>query len=127
MLAYAWNPEPDRLCRAATARTSPSVTGVTFNGFVVSLATTAAVHFGDVADPGSGEKGPANLSAAGQAIAMLALLEEKTRGNLTDEETRFLRQVLHELRLRLAEAQKRTSDDAGQAASPDETTSDEEG
>ena len=127
MLAYAWNPEPDRLCRAATARTSPSVTGVTFNGFVVSLATTAAVHFGDVADPGSGEKGPANLSAAGQAIAMLALLEEKTRGNLTDDETRFLRQVLYELRRRLAEAQKRTSDDAGQAASPDETTSDEEG
>ena len=125
MLAYAWNPEPDRLCRATTARTSPSVTGVTFNGFVVSLATTAAVHFGDVADPGSGEKGPANLSAAGQAIAMLALLEEKTRGNLTDDETRFLRQVLHELRLRLAEARKRTSDDAGEAASPDETASDE--
>ena len=127
MLAYAWNPEPDRLCRAATARTSPSVTGVTFNGFVVSLATTAAVHFGDVADPGSGEKGPANLSAAGQAIAMLALLEEKTRGNLTDEETRFLRQVLYELRRRLADARKRTSDDAGEAASPDETTSDGEG
>ncbi|MCY4075364.1 MAG: DUF1844 domain-containing protein [Acidobacteria bacterium] len=101
------------------------MTGVTFNGFVVSLATTAAVHFGDVADPGSGEKGPANLSAAGQAIAMLALLEEKTRGNLTDEETRFLRQVLHELRLRLAEARKRTSGVAGEAASPDETASDE--
>ena len=127
MLAYAWNLEPDRLCRATTARTSPSVTGVTFNGFVVSLATTAAVHFGDVADPGSGEKGPANLSAAGQAIAMLALLEEKTRGNLTDEETRFLRQVLYELRRRLADARKRTSDDAGQAASPDETTFDGEG
>ena len=128
MLAYAWNPEPDRLCRAPTARTSPSVTGVSFNGFVVSLATTAAVHFGDVADPGSGEKRPANLSAAGQAIAMLALLEEKTRGNLTDEETRFLRQVLHELRLRLAEARKRTSDRAGEAASPpDETASGEDG
>ena len=39
---------------------------------------------------------------------MLALLEEKTRGNLTAEETRFLRQVLHELRLRLTEARKRT-------------------
>ena len=79
---------------------------VSFNGFVVSLATTAAVHFGDVADPGSGERGPANLAAAGQAIAMLALLEEKTRGNLTDDEVRFLRQVLYELRLRLAEASK---------------------
>ena len=128
MLAYAWNPEPDRLCRASTARNSPTVTGVSFNGFVVSLATTAAVHFGDVADPGSGEKGPANLAAAGQAIAMLALLEEKTRGNLTDEEARFLQQVLYELRLRLAAAQRRTAEDAGEAASSmDETASDDDG
>ena len=88
---------------------------VSFNGFVVSLATTAAVHFGDVADPGSGEKGRANLAAAGQAIAMLALLEEKTRGNLTDDEIRFLRQVLYELRLRLVAARKRTP----RAAPPD--------
>ncbi|MCY4662606.1 MAG: DUF1844 domain-containing protein [Acidobacteria bacterium] len=91
-----------------TARDSTSAAAVSFNGFVVSLATTAAVHFGDVPDPGSGEKGPANLPAAGQAIAMLALLEEKTRGNLTAEETRFLRQVLHELRLRLTEARMGT-------------------
>ncbi len=91
-----------------TAPDSTSVAAVSFNGFVVSLATTAAVHFGDVADPGSGEKGPANLAAAAQAIAMLALLEEKTRGNLTDDETRFLRQVLYELRLRLSEARKGT-------------------
>ena len=85
-------------------RGSTGAGSVTFNGFVVSLATTAAVHFGDVADPGSGAKGRANLVAAGQAIAMLALLEEKTRGNLTDAETRFLRQVLYELRLRFAAA-----------------------
>ena len=88
------------------------MTTVSFNGFVVSLATTAAVYFGDVADPGSGEPEPANLAAAGQAIAMLALLEEKTRGNLTDDETRFLRQVLYELRLRLAEARKQKPGDA---------------
>ena len=96
---------------------------VSFNGFVVSLATTAAVHFGDVADPGSGERKPANLPAAGQAIAMLALLEEKTRGNLTDDETRFLRQVLYELRLRLAAAQERSPgpaplDDGAPPANP---------
>ena len=85
------------------------MSSVSFNGFVVSLATTAAVHFGDVADPGSGTKGRTNLVAAGQAIEMLALLEEKTHGNLTDDETRFLRQVLYELRMRFAKAQKRGS------------------
>jgi hypothetical protein len=79
---------------------------VSFNAFVVSLATTAAVHFGDVADPESGEKQTTNFDAAGHAIEMLALLEEKTKGNLTDDEVRFIRQVLYELRLRYVEAKK---------------------
>ena len=81
-------------------------TPVLFNAFVVSLATTAAVHFGDVADPSSGQKLAPNFEAAGHAIEMLALLEEKTKGNLTDEEERFLKQVLYELRLRYVEAKK---------------------
>lgn len=76
---------------------------VTFNAFVVSLATTAAVHFGDVADPSSGEQPPVNLAAGGHAIEMLLLLEQKTRGNLTEAESSFLTQVLHELRMRHAE------------------------
>ena len=79
---------------------------VTFNAFVVSLATTAAVHFGDVADPATGRTPPPNLEAAGQAIEMLILLEHKTRGNLTDDEQKFLTQVLFELRNRYVEAKK---------------------
>ena len=79
---------------------------VSFNTFVVSLATTAAVHFGDVADPSSGETPAPNFEAAGHAIEMLALLEGKTKGNLTEEEEQFLRQVLYELRLRYVEAKK---------------------
>ena len=79
---------------------------VSFNAFVVSLATTAAVHFGDMSDPSSGETPPANLEAAGHAIEMLALLQEKTKGNLTEEEQRFLEQVLYELRIRYAEVRK---------------------
>lgn len=78
---------------------------VTFNAFVVSLATTAAVHFGDVADPVSGEMPPANLAAAGHAIKMLTLLERKTRGNLTDDEGAFLTRVLYEIRQRYVEVE----------------------
>ena len=73
---------------------------VSFNAFVVSLATMAAVHFGDVSDPQTGEMRPPDLDAAGRAIEMLALLEEKTRGNLTDDEDRFMARVLQELRTR---------------------------
>ncbi len=79
---------------------------VTFNAFVVSLATTAAVHFGDLGDPLTGEATAPNLDAAGHAVEMLALLEEKTRGNLTADEKLFLGQVLLELRLRFVEAKK---------------------
>ena len=63
---------------------------VTFNAFVVSLATTAAVHFGDVNDPLSAERPSVNIEAAGHAIEMLVLLEQKTRGNLTEDEKLFL-------------------------------------
>ncbi len=83
-----------------------SVSEVTFNRFVVSLATTAAVHFGDMAYPTGGRPAPANLEGAGQAIEMLALLERKTAGNLTTGEAAFLSQVLAELRRRLIEAHR---------------------
>ncbi len=79
---------------------------ITFTTFVLSLATTAAVHFGDVADPTSGEPKAANLVAAGQVIDILAMLEQKTRGNLTAEERQFIEQILYELRLRFIEAKK---------------------
>ena len=78
-------------------------TAVTFNAFVVSLATTAAVHFGDVNDPLSAERPSVNIEAAGHAIEMLALLEQKTRGNLAEDEKLFLAQVLYELRARYTE------------------------
>jgi hypothetical protein len=83
---------------------------VTFIGFVISLAHTAAVHFGDVAVPGEAAPPAANLPAAQQMIDILALLEQKTRGNLTAEERQVLEQVLYELRLRYVQAQKDQQD-----------------
>lgn len=77
---------------------------LSFTSFVLSLATTAAIHFGDVPDPSTGEKGAVNLDGAGQMIEILSLLDEKTRGNLTAEERQVLEQVLYELRLRFVQA-----------------------
>ena len=78
-------------------------TGLSFAAFVLSLAHTAAVHFGDVPDPVSGQTAAPHLPAAQQMIDILALLEEKTRGNLTAEERQLLEQILYELRLRFVE------------------------
>ena len=79
---------------------------ITFVGFVLSLAHTAAVHFGDVPDPVSGQTAQPNLPAAHQMIEILALLEEKTRGNLSAEERQLLEQIVYELRLRFVEISK---------------------
>jgi Domain of unknown function (DUF1844) len=79
---------------------------VTFIGFVLSLAHTAAFHFGDVPDPVSGQAGQVNLAAAQQIIEILALLQEKTRGNLTAEERQLLEQIVYELQMRYIEATK---------------------
>ena len=77
---------------------------LSFTAFVVSLASSAAIHFGDLPDPSTGQLAEVNLDGAAQMIDILALLEEKTRGNLTMEERQVLDQVLYELRLRFVEA-----------------------
>jgi hypothetical protein len=76
---------------------------LSFIAFVLSLASAAAVHFGDVPDE-SGQQGEPSLEGAGQIIEILALLDQKTRGNLTAEERQVLEQVLYELRMRFIEA-----------------------
>ena len=77
---------------------------LSFTAFVLSLASTAAIHFGDLPDPVSGEQAELNLDGAAQMIEILALMEQKTRGNLTAEEREMLNQVLYELRMRFVEA-----------------------
>ena len=79
---------------------------INFPAFVLSLAHTAAVHFGDIPDPATGQPGELNLPAAQQMIDILTLMEEKTRGNLTAEERQLLDQLLFELRMRYVEAGK---------------------
>ena len=76
---------------------------LTFTLFVLSLASSAAIHIGDLPDP-SGAQGDPNLDGAAQMIEILSLLDQKTRGNLTAEERQVLEQVLYELRLRFVEA-----------------------
>jgi hypothetical protein len=83
--------------------------GINFASFVLSLVHTAAVHFGDVADPNTGEHHAPNLPLAQQMIEILAMLEEKTRGNLSAEERQLIDQVLYELKMRFVEVSRAAS------------------
>lgn len=79
---------------------------LTFSGFILSLATTAAVHFGDLADPNTGQRGEPDLDAASRIIELLTMLQAKTKGNLIDQEEKLVDDLLYELRLRFVQAQQ---------------------
>ena len=88
---------------------SPGRQPVSFVAFVLSLASNAAVHFGDLPDPMTNERRTPDLDAAAQLIEIIAMLEEKTRGNLPAEERQLIDQVLFELRMRYVDAKKQQS------------------
>ncbi|MDH4230177.1 MAG: DUF1844 domain-containing protein [Nitrospirota bacterium] len=73
--------------------------GIDFTTFVISLAQSALIHMGLGNHPDTGKPEP-NPQLARQNIDILGLLEEKTRGNLSEEEGDLLTQMLYTLRMR---------------------------
>ncbi len=65
---------------------------------VLSLQMAAMQNMGKIMSPVTG-KVERNLEQARISIDMLSMISEKTKGNLNDEENRFLSNLLHELRL----------------------------
>jgi hypothetical protein len=81
-----------------------------FSTFVISLASTAQMSLGAVPHPETNQSS-VNLPAAKQMIDILALMQEKTKGNLSEQESSLLEQVLFNLRIhyvRTAEGQKKS-------------------
>ena len=85
--------------RAGTQQPPP----MDFSLFVLSLANTALFQLGLVKMPDSQEVRK-DIPGARQTIDILAILEEKTRGNLTDQEKNLLAQTLFQLRMAFVEA-----------------------
>jgi hypothetical protein len=71
---------------------------VSFTSFVMSLATQTMVQMGEMQPP-PGMEIPVDVESARQTIDILAMLQRKTRGNLSSEEVRFMEEVLHTLRM----------------------------
>lgn len=71
--------------------------GIDFITFVLSLAASTMIHLGEQED---GTPGPVQLPLAKQSIDIISMLRERTRGNLTDEESRTIEHVLYDLRIR---------------------------
>ena len=74
-----------------------------FRAFTLSIASSALVHLGELEHPEHANTSE-NLALAKQSLDILGLLQEKTRGNLTDDEAKLLEQLLYELRLKYVAA-----------------------
>lgn len=72
---------------------------VTFSTFVLSLASSALVHLGEVPNPETGTVSR-DEALARNAIDVLTMLNDKTRSGLTDDESKLMRDVLYELRMK---------------------------
>lgn len=68
-----------------------------FETLVSTMATQAMFAMGVIPDPRTGQR-VQHLDLARHHIDMLTVIDEKTRGNLSEEETKLLSQTLYELR-----------------------------
>ena len=82
---------------------SPPLPEVSFATFIYSLSTSALVHLGEIPEPIT-EKMDKNLPLAKQTIDILGILQEKTKGNLNQEEENLLNNFLYDLRMRYVKA-----------------------
>ena len=92
-----------------------------FIEFVMMQAQNAALFLGQIPNPQTG-KAEVNLGVARMFIDQLAMIQEKTRGNLTTEESTVLRNALSSLQMAFVEASQQSSPSSGAASRPPEAT-----
>ena len=78
---------------------------VNFSSLIFSLSSSALLHIGEIADPQTGATRK-DLPLAKHTIDTIAMLREKTEGNLTEEEDKFMENILTDLRWRYVKAAK---------------------
>jgi hypothetical protein len=76
---------------------------INFINFMLSLATSTLMQLGEIQDPSTKES-LKNLPLAKQTIDLIAMLMEKTKGNLTPDEEKLMEQIIYDLRMRYVKA-----------------------
>src|SRR5437762_13447629 len=89
-----------------------------FIEFVVMHAQNAALFLGQIPNPKTGEP-EVNLDFAKMFIDQLAMIQEKTRGNLTSEEAKVLSNALSNLQMAYVEVARETPQGAAQREAPE--------
>jgi hypothetical protein len=76
---------------------------IDFSTFIFSLNSSALMHLGILSQPGTEIK-KVDLQSAKQTIDIMAMIQSKTKGNLTEDESNLLVNFVHELRMRYVKA-----------------------
>jgi hypothetical protein len=103
---------PSRVKSKKMSESDPPLPPATFDFLIMSLHMQAQVHLGLVSLPGA-EKSQPNLKHAQHTIETLAMLSEKTKGNLEVSEKRALENALTELRFRYVQVSAQLTGKAG--------------
>ena len=95
--------EKERLASQESAEAKAAPGEANFVELLNLLAMQAAIALGGYQGPG-GERIAPNPAAAKHQIDLLGVLEQKTAGNLSDEEKKMLDGVIYELRMQYVQA-----------------------
>jgi len=95
--------EGDGFTMKSSKDTAPNE--IDFATLIYSFATGALISMGLAPDPQT-KKVQKNIAMAKQNIEILSMLQIKTKGNLTDDEAKFLENILTEVRLRFVEVSR---------------------
>ncbi len=92
--------------QARTERASSPKVEISFASFILGLSTQALMYMGEM-PPAPGQSPHMDLSAAQQMIEVLAMLQQKTKGNLDAGEAAMLENALFDLRMRYVDLAKK--------------------
>ena len=96
-------PKPEEEKKQTETPKNQPLPEVNFNSLIFSLSSSALLHIGEIADPQTGEK-RVDLPMAKHSIDIISMLMDKTKGNLDNEEQKFIDSILTDLRLRYVKA-----------------------
>ena len=95
-----------------------------FMGLCSSLVTQAWMQLGKIKNPMT-DKVETDLDAASLTIDMLGMLKDKTKGNISDDESKIIDQSINELRMNYISSKDGKNEDSPEEEIKDETNEEE--
>ena len=92
-------PKKESTTKSASKEAHIPLPEIDFSTFILSLSSSAMLHLGLVENPQT-KKIERNLPMAKQTIDIIAMLKDKTKGNLTKEEENLIENLLSDLRFK---------------------------